>query len=275
MAPAVPADLRLVSAPRPGGRCASFWRFGEPPAPGAGKAPILAVAGLGLDGRVFSRLGALAKDRDVVLANLPNDLPASSTMEDLGREALSILDAAGHAGRPAVLMGSSFGAMVAMAAAAAAPARSAALVLVGAAPAWSFVPLRLRAAARLHPLIPRAAYPRVFAAVMLPPGGRMDPEVRADLRVQMLHRTKGFLGASLGAMRGFDGLPGLAAHRGPVLVLHGEQDAVLPARGGEALAGALARATFVALPGAGHLPHVSQPGRIVDSVEAFLAREGL
>ena len=211
----------------------------------------------------------------MILGNLPNDMPRTTTMADFGREALSILDAAGHAGRPAVLMGSSFGAMVAMAAAEAAPARSAALVLIGAAPSWSYVPLRLRAASRMHPFIPRTAYPRVLTTVMLPPTRRMDPVVRSDLGAQMLHRTKQYLGASLGAMRGFDGLPGLASHRGPVLVLHGELDSVLPPEGGEALAAALPGARFVGFPGAGHLPHVSQPGRIVAAIEEFLAKEGL
>jgi len=273
-ASAAPA-LRLVSATSGGGRPASFWRFEGAPAPGAGKTPILAVAGLGLDGRVFSRLGALARDRDLVLANLPNDLPASSTMTGFGREALAILDAAGHAGRPAILMGSSFGAMAALAAANAAPDRAAGLVLIGGAASWSWVPFRLRAASRLHPWIPRGAYPGFFANVMLPPGGRMAPEVRADLRAQMLHRTKPFLGASIGAMRSFDGLAGPRAFAGPALLLHGERDAVLPARGGRFLADALPGATFVEFPGAGHLPHVSQPARVVEAIEGFLARESL
>jgi len=172
-------------------------------------------------------------------------------------------------------MGSSFGAMVALAAAAAIPGRTAALILIGAAPSWGYVPLGLRAAARLHPLVPRTAYPRVLAAVMVPPARWTDPELRDELRTQMLHRTKGFIGATLGAMRGYDALPGLPTLRAPALVIHGSRDSVLPFRGGEALAAALPRATFLGLPGAGHLPHVSRPEEVVEAVEAFLGKEGV
>ena len=267
--------LRLESAPREGGRPASFWRFEGSPPPGSGRTPILAVAGLGLDGRVFDRLGDLARDRDLVLANLPNEMPRDATMADFGREALSILDAAGHAGRPAVLVGSSFGGMVALAAAAAAPGRAAALVLLGAAPGWSGVPLHLRAAALFHPVVPRAIYPRVLATVMVPPGGGTSPEVRAALRTQMLHRDKRFVGASLSALRGFDGNAALAGYRGPALVLHGERDPVFGPAIGRSMAETLPHAEFVPFPDTGHLPHVSRPERIVDSVRRWLDREGL
>ncbi len=274
-----PGRLILVSAPRPGtgaaGRPASFWRFEGAPPPGTGKTPVLALGGLALDGRVFSRLGALARERDLVLANIPNDMPPGSRMEDMGREALEILDAAGHAGRPAVLMGSSFGGMAALAAAALRPERAAALVLLGTAPSWAFVSFRLRAAAAVHGLVPRRAYPKVFAAVMLPPLRRMDPAVRADLRAQMLHRTKEFVGASLHAMRGFDAVPGLGSLRAPALVVHGSDDGVLPPRAGAALAAGIPRATLVSLPGAGHLPQVSRPAETAAAIGEFLAREGL
>jgi pimeloyl-ACP methyl ester carboxylesterase len=280
MAPSLePGRLILVSAPRrtqgAAGRPASFWRFEGAPPPGTGKTPVLALGGLALDGRVFSRLGALARERDLVLANLPNDVPLRSRMEDMGREGLEILDAAGHAGRPAVLMGSSFGGMAVIAAAADRPDRAAALVLIGTAPSWAFVSLRLRAAAAVQGLVPRRAYPRVFAAVMLPPLRRMDPEVRADLRAQMLHRTKEFVGASIHAMRGFDAVPRLGSIRVPALVVHGSDDGVLPPRGGAALAAGLPRATLVPLAGAGHLPHVSRAAETAAAIGEFLAREGL
>lgn len=277
--PAQPGRLVLVSAPRRGpgaaGRPASFWRFEGSPPPGSGRTPVLALGGLALDGRVFSRLGALARERDLVLANLPNDLPPTSRMEDVGLAGLEILDAAGHAGRPAVLMGSSFGGMAVLAAAAERPDRAAALVLLGTAPSWSFVSPRLRAVATIHRFIPRRAYPKVLVAVMLPPHRRMDPVIRADLRTQMLHRTKAFLGASIHAMRGFDALPRLGSLRAPALVMHGSEDGVLSPRAGAALAAGLPRATFVPLRGAGHLPHVSRVAETTAAIEGFLSREGL
>jgi pimeloyl-ACP methyl ester carboxylesterase len=273
--PPDPARVVLVSAPGGGPRPASFWRFEGAPAPGSGKTPVLALAGLGLDGRVFSRLAPLARERDLVLANLPNDVPAASRMEDMARAAWSAFDAAGHGSRGAILLGSSFGGMAALAAAAERPERTAALVLLGSAPGWAFVSLRLRAAAGLHGLVPRRAYPRVFAALMLPPFRWIDPAVKKELRVQMLHRTKEFVGACLHAMRGFDALPRLPSLRAPALVVHGTNDPVLPPRAGAALAAGLPRSSLVTLRDAGHLPHLSRTAETTAAVEGFLAKEGL
>jgi len=271
------APLLLVSAPRDGAPPASFWRFEGAPPPGRGDTPVLALAGLGLDGRVFGRLGSLARRRDLVLANLPNRLPpASPSMEDLAREALSILDAAGHAGRPAVLLGSSVGGMVALAAALSFPQRVRALVLVGTCATRADLPWRLRALSRLHPLVPRRAYPRALAAILLPRSRyRDDPEGREELRLQMLRRTKGFVGGFLHAMDGYDVRARLREVAAPALVLHGERDGVIPLAAGRALAAALPRARFTAFPGVAHLPHFSAPGPFGDAVERFLVGERL
>ena len=68
----------------------------------------------------------------------------------------------------------------------------------------------------------------------------------------------------------FDSLPILEAFEGPVLVLHGERDAVVPVAHGRALAEAAARADLQLLP-CGHNDCPFQWPR----VEAFLMREGL
>jgi pimeloyl-ACP methyl ester carboxylesterase len=267
--------LLLVAAPRGAGRPASFWRFPGAPAPGTGRTPVLALAGLGLDGRIFSRLAPLARERDLVLVNLPNDLPPGAAMEDLAREALSALDAAGHAGRPAVWLGSSFGGMAALAGAAAFPGRTAGLVLVGTAPGWGSVPARLRAVSRIHGAVPRALYPRVFAFFMAPPGKYAGSEIRDELRVQMLHRTKGHVASCLAAMRGFDGRPLLAGVRAPSLVLHGERDGLFHRKAAALLAAGLPRARLRTFPDCGHLPHATHPGPFLEALRGFLAEEGL
>jgi pimeloyl-ACP methyl ester carboxylesterase len=267
--------LRLVSAPARPGRPASFWRFEGAPPPGAGRTPVLALAGLGLDGRVFRGLAPLAAERDLVLANLPNEVPPGPALEPFVRGALDALDAAGHAGRPAVLAGSSFGGMVALAAALAAPERTAALVLLGTGPGWRFVHARLRAGSRFHPLVPRRAYPRVFATVMLPPGRWADPTARGDLRAQMLHRTKEFIGACVAGMRAFEGGERLGEVRAPALIVHGDQDAVFSRAAADALAARLPRRAVRIVEDCGHLPHVSRPDETVDAIRTFLGREGL
>ncbi len=274
--PAGDDALRLESIPRNGSRPASFWRF-RAPEPG-NATPILAIHGLGLDGRVFARVPHLALGRDAVLVNLPNELPAAplTSMDDLAGEALAALDAAGHGSRPAVLVGSSFGGMVALTAAVLHPRRVAGLVLLGTCAAWEDVAPRLRLAASLHGLIPRRAYPRVFSTVLLPPhrafGNRAD---RALLRTQMLHRTKAFVGASLAAMREFDVRRRLAAVQVPALVVHGRSDRVIPAGRARALAGALPRGRLLILDGCGHLPQFTHPALVSGAVDAFLREAGL
>jgi pimeloyl-ACP methyl ester carboxylesterase len=264
--------LHLVAAPVPGGgRPASFWRRAGGAAPG--KAPVLALAGLGLDGRAFASFAARLPDRDWILANLPNDLPAAS-MEEFARCALGILDAAGHAGRPAVLLGSSFGGMVAAEAARIAPGRAAALVLLGSAPGGGSLGFRMRAAAALHPWIPRRPYPQILARVLAPALPGSDPALREALRVQMRHRDKAFVGACLRALRGFDAIPGLRNLAAPLLVVHGERDPVFPPAAGAALAAAAPRATRVLLPGCGHLPHLTREEETARILAEFLAREG-
>ena len=172
-------------------------------------------------------------------------------------------------------MGSSLGGMVALAAALAAPERTAALVLLGAPAAWASVPRRLKVAARIHSLVPRRPYPAAFAAVMLPPFKGYPPEVREELRVQMLHRTKESVGACIAAMRGFDARPRLGSIRAPTLVVHGESDGVIPPRSGAAIAAAVPGATFASIPHCGHLPQVSHPGEVIALTARFLEERGL
>jgi len=270
------AALRLVSAPRPGGgRPASFWRFEGSPPPGTGRTPLLALPGLGLDGRAFDRLAPLAADRDLVLANLPNAMPGEPDMAAFGREALAVLDAAGHRGRPAVVAGSSFGGMVALSLALEAPDRVAAIVLVATSPGWPSLSARLRALSRVHRWIPRRPYPTILAEVMLPRFRWIDPAVREGLRVQMLHRTKEFVGACVDAMRAFDAAPRLGQVRAPALVIHGDGDRVFPHSAAALLAERLPRAELRTFPRCGHLPHLSHPAETVREVGAFLAKEGL
>jgi 3-oxoadipate enol-lactonase len=270
----MPADeaLSLVSAPRPGERAASFWRFGgpEPAAAARASVPVLALPGLGLDGRAFRRLAPLADERDLVLWNPANEQDYRPAMDDFAAQAWATLDAAGHAGRAAVLVGSSFGGMVALAATLARPERVAGLVLLGTSPGWSGVPARLRVLASLLPWIPRRPFPGIFATLMAPSHRYADLALLEDLRTQMRHRTRAFVEAAVHAMRGFDAGPRLEAVRCPVLVVHGEDDRIFGASHAKRLAHDIPRSRLLVLPACGHLPHATHAGLVVDALRGFL-----
>ncbi len=57
----------------------------------------------------------------------------------------------------------------------------------------------------------------------------------------------------------------------PTLVLWGEQDGFAPPDYGRSLAAALPKATFEAIPGAGHYPHIEQPEAVIRALNAFAA----
>ncbi|MFI9272199.1 alpha/beta fold hydrolase [Kitasatospora sp. NPDC052896] len=59
----------------------------------------------------------------------------------------------------------------------------------------------------------------------------------------------------------------------PVLVLAGEQDGIVPLEYGRALADSFPRATFRAIPEAGHFPHIEQPGTVLEAIGDFVDTE--
>lgn len=56
----------------------------------------------------------------------------------------------------------------------------------------------------------------------------------------------------------------------PTLVIAGERDAIAPPDEARALAGAVPRARFMLLDGAGHVPTLTRPDEIAAAMEAFL-----
>jgi pimeloyl-ACP methyl ester carboxylesterase len=93
---------------------------------------------------------------------------------------------------------------------------------------------------------------------------RIDAELdrAADIRTAFNH-------ASLELRDDWSGQ--LAAIGQPVLVLHGEEDAVLPLPNGKALAGAISNAQLVVLPGVGHELPKRALSQIAESIDRFLA----
>lgn len=66
------------------------------------------------------------------------------------------------------------------------------------------------------------------------------------------------------------------ALRLPVEIVHGEADAVVPARiHSIPLAGLLPDVALTLLPGVGHMPHHADPGAVADAIDRLAARAGL
>lgn len=233
--------------------------------------PVFLVPALGLDGRSFVTLAPLAAERRVVLWSPPNALPSSP---GLGALAALTIEHADRAGMPRrfVLAGTSLGAVIALAAALAAPERIAGLVLAGGVSRWRDLGAPMRFARLLHPFIPRRHYHRI-APRILAPGDPSGDEILAALHRQMGHRTKEYAAAVIAALTGagrFDLSPRLGEVRAPTLVAHARGDRVAPYAAAKRLA-TIPGARFVTLETGSHLPHLTHPDAFLPPLREFLA----
>lgn len=91
------------------------------------------------------------------------------------------------------------------------------------------------------------------------------------LRDMMLATSEeGMIGA-LAAMRDRpDGITGLKDVDVPTLVIHGQEDQLIPASEAETTHRSIAGSQLVLVPDAGHLPNLEQPGAFNDAVRKFL-----
>jgi pimeloyl-ACP methyl ester carboxylesterase len=175
----------------------------------------------------------------------------------------------------AVVVGLSMGAATALRFALAAPERVRGLVLA-AFPAGNTTPGSLAGAAtRFAEAIERRGLDAAGAEFVWGPASHLDPAAAALVRRGFLEHPPHALAATL---RGVIAAPlpvaalapALARCTVPALVVVGEQDrgSLAPSR---ALAAALPAATFVVLPGAGHVVNLERPGAFNEAVADFLA----
>lgn len=207
--------------------------------------------------------------------NLPghggnNDAPAS---EWVGTLAAALPDT------PAVLVGWSLGGMLALDFTKRFPERVAALALVSTTPGfrqqpgWEhgcddqlFAEFEQAAKAQTAKIMSR------FFALML----HGDDLARSDyngLARQGIDRqnpaSKAGLEAGLSLLATMDLRSDLATMVLPVLVMHGEQDAVVPVGAGRALASALPNSRFQSFSPCGHAPFLTQPQSFNRTLEAW------
>ena len=190
--------------------------------------------------------------------------PASITLYNLVADVFAVMDACGV--ERCVLAAESAGALTALSAALAHPQRIDKLVIVDGMFDRGVAPADDPFLKGLH-----ANYPATlarFVDLCVPEEGmdhikRWGRQIidRATQENAIALRVMG----SLATIRA--SLPNI---KQPTLVLHGDRDVIVPLEQANLLASTLPHARLVVLEGAGHVPTLTQPQRVVDEMRAFL-----
>jgi pimeloyl-ACP methyl ester carboxylesterase len=250
-------------------------------AEGGGRDTLLLVMGLG--GHASEWGGAfatdLASDRRVVrmdnrgIAQSQTSV-TSWTMLDMAADVIAVVDALGL---PSVhLAGTSMGGMVAQLVAAQYPTRVSRLVLM----ATTFggresIPPEPKAAAVLAPPpgMPIGEQRRQGLRALTSDAFADDHSDLIELLVAQRERnpTSGpTFKAQFEAILSSDRSQVVNAIRCPTLVIHGEEDPLVPVRNGHLLAERIAGAKLALLEGCGHLPHLERPEQTAKLIREFL-----
>jgi pimeloyl-ACP methyl ester carboxylesterase len=241
----------------------------------AGRPAVVMLHGAGLDHVVWALPArSLAhRGRAVLAPDLPghgrSPGPALSSIAELADWLVRLFDAADIA--DAALVGHSMGSLVALEAAARAPARVRALALLGVAARMSVHPDLLRAAAddRPHAANLIVSWGHGPAGHF---GGNPAPGVWLMGGGQRLlaRSAEGVLAADLAACNAYDATAAAPRVTCPTLLLLGAKDRMTPPGRAKALAAALAKAETVILPDAGHMMTGEAPDAVIDALLRFV-----
>jgi 3-oxoadipate enol-lactonase len=242
---------------------------------------LLLIMGLGASARVWFRLvpHLVVRYRTLLFDNrgTGDSDPVSGplSMDEMVADAVAVLDAAGV--ERAHVIGVSMGGMIAQDLALAHRDRVASLVLgcTTAGGRSGSPPWRLLAASALRPVLGAArTWPLIAPALFAERTRREQPErVAEDLCQRRLDDTSPrTLYAQLAAVARHDtreALPSLAGL--PTLVLHGDEDALVPVERGRELASLIPGARLVVVPGAGHVMTTDAEDAVVQAILDHLA----
>lgn len=245
----------------------------------SGSGPLLVLLHpVGLDGTFWDGvIGPLSTRFQVMAADTAGhgESPAARRPGRMADRVAEIIDliARENAG-PAVLIGVSFGGMIAQNVALARPDLVAGLVLAGCP---GRIPADARDAIRARGSdAERDGMEAVVGSTLerwFTPGF-MSTEAVTRVRRRLLDDTPSNWAAAWEAIAEHDALERLGAFRGPALVVAGEADLATPLPAKEALAKAIPGARLVVLPGAPHMMHIEQPKAFLAAVEGFLEATG-
>jgi pimeloyl-ACP methyl ester carboxylesterase len=185
--------------------------------------------------------------------------PAPYTLADLADDALDVLRACGV--DQAVVLGNSMGGMIAQELALRHPERVSRLVLVSTAPPIpaQIAPDPAPFMAALAPPAPgqdlRLHFKALWSEYAAPSFSAAHPEVFDEIAEQVVRRVtpRPRVVDQLRAVRAWRGSDRLRRLDVPTVVVHGDQDPLMPVGNGMRLARLIAGAEYVELEGAGHL----------------------
>ncbi len=272
MLPTPSPDVRRLRAPD--GVELAVHQSGQGP-------PLLLIPGLGTDHHVF-HLNLPGLERTftcLVLDQRGVGLSSASagpyTMEQLADDAASVVSGLGLA--KVAVLGASMGGMVAQHLAIRHPGVVSRLVLSCTGPGG-------RQAVRAEPWVtalllgggatePGEAYREACRVLYQRDWAALHPEVIEDaVTWRRRHLVPpGVFRAQWAAVRHHDAGPGLPGITAPTLVVHGQEDLVMPRGNAQRLAELVPHARLELLPGRGHLFFQEDPGTTLGLLLAFLA----
>jgi len=241
--------------------------------------PLLLVNGIGAALEMWRPFAGALAGRELIAFDLPGSGRSAShpggliRMPEFADLVAELMDALGL-DAPADVLGYSMGGIVAQELAHRHPERVARLVLCATSPGLPSLPpnpiaawFMLTPARYKSPWLARAILPMIA-------GGRTarDPvalEAQLGLRLRHAPSTWGYA-VQLAALTGWSSHAWLAGLRQPTLVVHGDEDPLIPLLNARYLAHRIPRAALEVVRRAGHLMLYDEPERVAPPIAAFL-----
>ena len=240
--------------------------------------PVLLIMGLSFTHEMWFRVmpAILGEYRAIVFDNRGmgrSDVPRGPySMRRMASDARAVLDAAGV--ESAHVIGASMGGMVAQELALRHPERVRSLILgstsssglFGKWPEFRYGPRQWRGRSREE----RERSLRSLLYAQTTPAERIEEDLR--VRCACAWCYKGFLNQLAGILMwsSHRRLPRIAA---PTLVVHGDQDRLVPPENGRAVASRIPGAKFELIRNAGHIAITDQPEKCVQVIRGFLEEQ--
>jgi pimeloyl-ACP methyl ester carboxylesterase len=227
---------------------------------------VLCIPGYAASAESFARLHPLAGEFDLRLLTVTGTTEIGNAVEEQSETIAFLARRFDHP----VILGTSFGGLVALRTAARLHRRISALILISTFATIDSAAIRLAERSGVLGAMEWLGALEPSAALRIVDGERLDDNAAAEL-----HRESQQLGyhekhARLHAALLAD-LRGAASRiRVPTLILHGDADRVVPMSAANDLASHIPHAQFRVIKGAGHVPYLTHPAEVNGMLASFL-----